>query len=108
MMAAGDDVVGPINIGNPHEIPVSELAERIIAMTGSTSRIVYLPLPRDDPMQRCPDISRARALLGWEPTIGLEAGLRRTIAHFVALLGEQPVSCDGQGFGTSLQPQEFR
>ncbi len=67
LMATGDDVTGPINIGNPHEIPVRELAERVIALTGSRSRIVYRPLPQDDPMQRCPDITLAERVLGWEP-----------------------------------------
>ena len=82
LMETGDEVIGPVNVGNPHEITVRELAERIIAMTGSSSKIVFRPLPRDDPMQRCPDISLARKLLGWEPTIALEEGLSRTIAHF--------------------------
>src|SRR5246500_1066334 len=67
MMATDNDVTGPMNIGNPHEIPVRELAERIIGMTGSTSRIVHRPLPQDDPLQRCPDITLARRVLGWEP-----------------------------------------
>ena len=59
MMATGDDVTGPVNLGNPHEIPVRELAERVIALTGSRSRIVHRPLPQDDPLQRCPDITLA-------------------------------------------------
>jgi UDP-glucuronate decarboxylase len=82
MMAAEDDVTGPINLGNPHEIPIRILAERVIALTGSRSRIEYAPLPQDDPTQRCPDISRARRMLGWEPAISLDEGLRRTIAYF--------------------------
>ncbi|WP_428376954.1 UDP-glucuronic acid decarboxylase family protein [Lichenicoccus sp.] len=86
MMASDEDITGPVNMGNPHEIPVRELAERVLALTGSRSRIVYRPLPQDDPMQRCPDISRARELLGWTPAIGLEDGLERTIAYFDALL----------------------
>ena len=93
LMAAGDDVTGPINIGNPHEITVRELAERVIAMTGSASRIVYRPLPEDDPLQRCPDISRAQATLGWAPVVKLEEGLARTIAYFRQILieyGETP------------------
>jgi UDP-glucuronate decarboxylase len=89
LMAAPDDVVGPINIGNPHEIPVKELAERIIAMTGSKSRIEHRPLPIDDPLQRCPDISRAKNLLGWEPKVPLEVGLEKTIAYFDRLLAER-------------------
>ncbi|MBX6366605.1 MAG: SDR family oxidoreductase [Rhodospirillales bacterium] len=89
MMAAPDDVVGPINLGNPQEIPVKELAELIIRMTGSKSRIEHRPLPVDDPLQRCPDITRARALLGWEPTVPLEVGLEKTIAYFDRLLSER-------------------
>jgi UDP-glucuronate decarboxylase len=89
LMAAPDDVVGPINIGNPHEIPVKELAERIIRMTGSTSRIEHRPLPVDDPLQRCPDITRAKSLLGWEPTVPLEVGLTKTIAYFDRLLAQR-------------------
>ena len=87
MMDSDDDVTGPINLGNPHEIPVRELAERILALTGSRSRIIYLPLPQDDPTQRCPDITRARNLLGWEPQVGLDDGLRRSIDFFDRLLG---------------------
>ena len=86
MMGSEDDVTGPINMGNPHEITVRELAERVLALTGSRSRIVYRPLPQDDPMQRCPDITRARDLLGWTPTIALDNGLARTVAYFEKLL----------------------
>ena len=89
MMATGDDITGPINLGNPHEIPVRELAERIIALTGARSRIVHRPLPEDDPLQRCPDISRARGVLGWQPGVNLEEGLTRTIAYFANLLAER-------------------
>jgi UDP-glucuronate decarboxylase len=86
LMASGDGVTGPINLGNPDEIPVRELAERIITITGTRSRIVYRPLPEDDPMQRCPDIAKARGLLDWTPKIGLEDGLRNTVAYFRELL----------------------
>jgi UDP-glucuronate decarboxylase len=86
MMATGPDTPGPINIGNPYEISVRELAERVIELTGSRSRIVHRPLPQDDPLQRCPDISRARRLLGWEPTVTLDDGLHRTIGYFDRLL----------------------
>ena len=86
MMATGPEVTGPINIGNPHEIPVRELAERVIGLTGSRSRIVHKPLPEDDPTQRCPDITQAKAVLGWTPTVELEAGLGRTIEFFRGLL----------------------
>ena len=89
MMATDNDVTGPMNIGNPHEIPVRELAERIIGMTGAGSRIVMRPLPEDDPTQRCPDITFARARLGWEPRVKLEDGLDRTIAYFRQLLAQQ-------------------
>jgi UDP-glucuronate decarboxylase len=86
LMNTGDDVTGPVNMGNPHEIAVRELAERIIHLTGSASRIEYRPLPQDDPTQRCPDITLARKLLNWEPTIGLDEGLGRTIDYFAKLL----------------------
>ncbi|MGC8524977.1 MAG: UDP-glucuronic acid decarboxylase family protein [Acidibrevibacterium sp.] len=89
MMATGEEMTGPINLGNPHEIPVRALAERVIALTASRSRIVYRPLPQDDPTQRCPDITRARAVLGWEPSIALDEGLSRTIAYFERLLAER-------------------
>jgi UDP-glucuronate decarboxylase len=88
MMAADDDVTGPINLGNPVEMPVIALAERIISLTGSRSRIVHRPLPQDDPIQRCPDIARARQLLGWEPRVSLNDGLLRTVAYFDTLLTE--------------------
>jgi len=86
LMATPDDVTGPVNLGNPHEIPVRELAERVIRLTGSRSTIVYRPLSQDDPTQRCPDITLARKLLDWEPTVALDDGLQRTIAYFASLL----------------------
>ena len=89
LMASGEEVTGPINLGNPQEIPVRALAERVIALTGSRSSIVYRPLPQDDPTQRCPDITRARAVLGWEPSVALDDGLARTIAYFERLLSER-------------------
>ena len=79
-------LTGPINIGNPVEFTIRELAELVIAQTGSRSRIVSRPLPSDDPRQRQPDISRARTQLGWQPTVALAEGVARTIAHFEALL----------------------
>jgi UDP-glucuronate decarboxylase len=88
LMAAPDDVTGPINIGNPVETTVAELAEKIVAMTGSRSKIVLHPLPVDDPTQRCPNISRAKSVLGWEPKVPLETGLKHTIAYFDKLLTE--------------------
>ena len=72
----------PVNIGNPHEINIEEIARTIIRLTGSRSTIVYRPLPVDDPKQRRPDITRARTLLGWEPKVGLEEGLLKTIGSF--------------------------
>jgi UDP-glucuronate decarboxylase len=89
LMATDDDVTGPMNLGNPHEIPVSELAARVIRLTGATSRIVHRPLPQDDPVQRCPDIAMARRHLSWEPRISLDVGLGQTIAYFSQLMAEQ-------------------
>jgi UDP-glucuronate decarboxylase len=86
MMDTTDDVVGPVNLGNPHEIPVRELAERVLAKVGSRSKLVFKKLPVDDPTQRCPDITLARQKLDWEPKIGLDEGLDRTIAYFDGLL----------------------
>jgi dTDP-glucose 4,6-dehydratase len=76
----------PVNLGNPHEFTVLQLADRVLALTGSSSKIVRCPLPTDDPKVRQPDIARARATLGWEPRIPLDEGLRRTIEHFRAVL----------------------
>jgi UDP-glucuronate decarboxylase len=90
MMATGDHFTGPVNIGNPHEFTMLELADKIISLTGSKSKIVHLPLPQDDPLQRKPDISLAREQLdGWEPKIELEEGLKKTIAYFDGLLKSQ-------------------
>ena len=79
--------VNPVNIGNPNELTIRQLAEAIIALTGSRSRIVTRPLPVDDPRVRQPDITRARTILGWEPTVPLDEGLRRTLAYFKHKLG---------------------
>ena len=89
VMATPDAVTGPINLGNPHEIPVRELAERVIELTNSRSRVDHQPLPQDDPMQRCPDITMARDLLGWQPHVALTYGLTRTIDYFDALLSDR-------------------
>jgi len=86
LMGTGDEVTGPINLGNPGEFTIKALAEMVVALTGSRSTIEYKPLPSDDPQQRQPDISRARATLDWEPKIALEQGLSRTIAYFDSLL----------------------
>jgi UDP-glucuronate decarboxylase len=88
LMSTRPDFTGPINIGNPHEIPVRELAERVIALTGSRSRIAHRPLPQDDPIQRCPDITMAKRELDWQPAVELEDGLRRTIAYFDRFLSQ--------------------
>ncbi|PID60217.1 MAG: NAD-dependent dehydratase [Gammaproteobacteria bacterium] len=82
LMNSPDDVTGPINIGNPGEFTIRELAEKVIEMTGSKSELVFEPLPSDDPTQRRPDITLAREKLGWEPTIALEEGLAKTIEYF--------------------------
>src|SRR5580693_8295553 len=89
LMAAPDDITGPMNLGNPVEMSVAELAELVVDLTGSRSRIVHRPLPIDDPIQRCPDISQASALLDWQPRTQLRPGLQRTIAYFDRLLTEQ-------------------
>jgi dTDP-glucose 4,6-dehydratase len=81
------DEVDPVNIGNPRELTIRQLAEQIIALTGSRSRIVSRPLPVDDPRVRQPDITRARTLLGWEPRVPLDEGLRHTLAYFRSKLG---------------------
>jgi UDP-glucuronate decarboxylase len=81
-----DNLHTPVNLGNPHEISVRELAERIIDLTGSRSKISYQPLPQDDPTQRCPDVSLAKEKLDWKPEIALEEGLKKTIAYFDCLL----------------------
>jgi UDP-glucuronate decarboxylase len=88
-MATDDEFTGPINIGNPHEIPVRELAERVIRLTGSRSRTVFKPLPEDDPMQRCPDIALAKRILGWEPSVKLDDGLSHTIGYFERMLADR-------------------
>ena len=82
MMATGDDFIGPVNTGNPGEFTMLELAQKIIELTNSKSRIVYRPLPGDDPRQRKPNITLAKEKLDWEPGIRLEEGLKRTIAYF--------------------------
>jgi UDP-glucuronate decarboxylase len=88
MMASPDEVTGPINLGNPQECSILELAERIIDMTNSKSKIVHLPLPKDDPGRRCPDITRAMDTLKWKPKVALEDGLSKTIPYFEQQLSE--------------------
>jgi UDP-glucuronate decarboxylase len=81
-----DQVIGPMNIGNPGEFTILELAQKVIELTGSKSHIVYRPMPEDDPKQRQPDITQAREVLGWEPKVQLEAGLKKTIEYFAQSL----------------------
>lgn len=86
LMGTPDTVTGPINVGNPVEVTIRELAQTIVRLTGSASPLVFRPLPQDDPMQRCPDITKARETLGWAPRVQLEQGLARTIDYFERLL----------------------
>ena len=83
-----DEVTGPVNLGNPGEFIIKQLAELVIDLTGAKSRLIYKPLPSDDPTQRKPVIDKARELLGWEPTVQLREGLQRTIAYFEGLIRE--------------------
>jgi UDP-glucuronate decarboxylase len=86
LMAAPDELCGPVNLGNPNEFTICALAEKVLEMTGSASAIEIRPLPVDDPTQRCPDITLARECLGWQPSINLEDGLKKTITYFKGLL----------------------
>ncbi len=88
MMATPAGVTGPVNIGNPEEFTIRQLAELVIELTGSKSKLVFRELPVDDPRQRCPDISKAKEILGWQPTVKLREGLQKTIAYFDAYLAE--------------------
>lgn len=89
LMETGDDVIGPINLGNPGEFTMLELAEQVIKLTGSRSQLTFKPLPQDDPRQRQPDISRAGEALGWGPSTPLETGLKKTIAYFDRFLADR-------------------
>jgi len=89
LMGTADAVTGPVNLGNPVEFTIGELAQRVIELTGSRSAIEHRPLPTNDPRQRRPDISLAREALGWQPTVALDEGLRHTIAYFERLLAER-------------------
>ncbi|QOZ24878.1 UDP-glucuronic acid decarboxylase family protein [Bradyrhizobium sp. CCBAU 51753] len=101
LMQSPDEVTGPLNLGNPHEITMRELAELTIELTGSHSKIVHRPLPQDDPRQRQPDISRAKAMLGWAPRTAIRQGLARTVAYFEGLLTD----ADGRlAHGPSRRP----
>jgi UDP-glucuronate decarboxylase len=87
-MNSAKDITGPVNLGNPQEFTIIELANTIIALTGSRSRLAFQPLPSDDPIQRKPDITQAKQLLGWQPHISLEQGLKKTIPYFEKLLND--------------------
>ena len=89
LMNSPDDCCGPVNLGNPVESTMLELAEKIIRITKSSSRIVFQPLPSDDPAQRCPDITLAKSLFGWGPKVGLDEGLERTVDYFRRIYAEQ-------------------
>jgi UDP-glucuronate decarboxylase len=105
-MDAPDGLTGPINLGNPEEIRIADLAALVVELTGATSRFEYQPLPEDDPLRRLPDISLARAALGWAPGIGLREGLGRTIDYFRRLVGDEgaapPERLPTQGKGPGL------
>ncbi|MBF0273277.1 MAG: SDR family oxidoreductase [Magnetococcales bacterium] len=88
LMCSGDDFMGPVNLGNPGEFTMSQLASKVVEMTHSKSRLVFAPLPTDDPRQRRPDIGLAEEKLGWSPTVALDEGLRRTIDYFDAILSD--------------------
>lgn len=89
LMDTADDVTGPVNLGNPVEFTIRQLAERVLELTGSSSKLVFKPLPQDDPRQRQPDISKAIELLGWRPTVMLDQGLEKTIDYFDKLLSAE-------------------
>jgi UDP-glucuronate decarboxylase len=86
LMNSGDDVTGPVNLGNPREFTMLQLAQQVIEITGSRSQLVFKPLPQDDPRQRQPDISKAKQLLDWQPNVNLADGLRKTVTYFDGVL----------------------
>jgi UDP-glucuronate decarboxylase len=100
LMDTADEIAGPINLGNPNEFAIGELARKVVALCGSRSPIVHRPLPVDDPRQRRPDISLAKQVLDWHPAVDLDAGLERTIAYFDALLGERLPKFDAVSLAT--------
>lgn len=89
LMGTADEVTGPVNLGNPGEFTIRQLAERVLELTGSSSSLVFKPLPQDDPQQRQPDISKAMQLLDWNPTVMLDQGLKKTIEYFDRLLSDE-------------------
>ena len=88
-MNTDDSFTGPVNIGNPSEFTIKQLAEKVIEMTNSSSKLVYKELPSDDPTQRRPDITLAKETMGWEPKVALEDGLKSTIEYFDSLLSDE-------------------
>jgi UDP-glucuronate decarboxylase len=102
LMNTADNVTGPINLGNPVEFTILQLAETVIRLTNSNSSIVFKPLPSDDPKQRCPDITQARTLLNWQPKVSLEEGLSQTIAYFTKLLETEDLH--SFGYSGNRQP----
>lgn len=97
------DYTGPVNIGNPSEITIKEFAEEIIALTGTNQKIIYLPLPKDDPKQRQPDITKARNILGWEPRVSRKEGLQITYEYFKSVNHEQLYKKEHKDFGDYIK-----
>jgi hypothetical protein len=108
LMGTPDDVTGPVNLGNPNEFTIRQLAESVIALTGSSSKIVYRPLPEDDPKQRCPDINLAKKLLAWEPRVQLQDGLDendRVFRPAAAVGSKRRAPADPLGQSRGLSPK---
>ena len=106
-MNTPDDFTGPINIGNPNEFTILQLAERVLELTGSKSKIIFKPLPHDDPRQRQPDISLAKKVLSWQPSIQLEEGLRKTIEYFQNKLSPRSQRNDRAELQSGIPPAEM-
>jgi UDP-glucuronate decarboxylase len=105
LMRLDEDPKGAVNLGNPEELTIAELAQRVVELVGSRSKVQYFPLPQDDPRQRCPDITRARELLGWRPRVALEEGLKRTIAYFEELLSADALSQHARPLAEAQRPR---
>jgi UDP-glucuronate decarboxylase len=103
LMASDDTLLGPVNLGNPNEMSVRELAEQVVKMTGSRSRLIFKPLPVDDPRQRQPDITLARHKLNWTPKVQLGDGLDRTVAYFRSVATGKMVSAGGKSKTTTVK-----
>jgi UDP-glucuronate decarboxylase len=110
LMGSPRAVTGPVNLGNPGEFTMLELADLVLELTGSSSKLVFNGLPKDDPVKRCPDISRARRLLNWEPKVGLREGLEKTIAYFDDLLGNDSTAqlAASAGWNQNVQTDKTR